>query len=44
MMKDVEHSRQRLWIRVFLLAVFLTPVLSLLCFAALRLLGYELRP
>jgi len=43
-MNDASRSRQRLWIRLFLMAVFLTPVVSLLCFAALRLFGYELRP
>ena len=43
-MTDHPTSRQRLWVRLFLWAVFLTPFLSLLCFAALRLVGHELRP
>jgi TRAP-type mannitol/chloroaromatic compound transport system permease small subunit len=43
-MTDHPQSRQRLWVRLFLLAVFLTPVVSILCFAAIRCLGHDIRP
>ncbi|HPA19247.1 MAG TPA: hypothetical protein PLU30_15985 [Verrucomicrobiae bacterium] len=43
-MTDSPQSKQRLWVRLFLLAVFLTPLVSLLCFFALRILGYHIRP
>lgn len=43
-MTDHPQSRQRLWVRLFLLAVFLTPVISMLCFAAIGCLGHHIRP
>lgn len=43
-MTNHPQSRQRLWVRLFLVAVFLTPIVSLLFFAAIGFLGHDLRP
>lgn len=43
-MTKTTRSGQRLWIRLFLLAVFLTPLISLAFLTAIRFLGHDIRP